>query len=101
MGYYTDYKLLSMSEDFDKLNIENVSEEVIEFLEDQEIGGVKWYDHIKDMLNLSKENPDVLFHTSGVGEENGDQWEAKFLDGKYKLVNAEVIIPSFDTVNWR
>lgn len=41
----------------------------------------KWYDSDKDMLELSKEFPDVLFGLEGRGEEKQDWWYALFKDG--------------------
>lgn len=41
----------------------------------------KWYDWNKDMLELSKEFPDILFGLEGRGEEKLDWWYALFKDG--------------------
>lgn len=42
----------------------------------------KWYDHVKDIADLSKKCPGVTFHLSGEGEDAGDIWDAYALDGK-------------------
>ena len=36
----------------------------------------------------------------GVGEENGDQWQCVFLNGKYKKVVAEITFKDFKDVEW-
>ena len=53
------------------------------------------------MLLLSKANPDVEFLTSGVGEEQGDIWEAKFLNGKYKIIKAKIVMEKYSDVGWK
>lgn len=94
MGYYTDYGL----------SIENgyhVQDEIEKRLEEisgyaLEVGYVmngKWYDHDKDMIQLSKEFPDVTFYLEGNGEEQGDVWKAIFKNGKSKVVKPEIVWP--------
>lgn len=43
---------------------------------------VKWYDHDKDIIALSKQFKDVLFTLSGEGEEAEDIWKKYFQNGK-------------------
>ena len=52
------------------------------------------------MLLMSVANHDVVFHTSGVGEQQGDVWEAMFLNGKYKVVREKRVMPKFSDVDW-
>ena len=52
------------------------------------------------MLLLSKANHDVEFLTSGVGEEQGDIWEAKFFNGKYKIIKAKIEMEKYSDVGW-
>ena len=99
MGYYTDFSLDSYHEDV------VIPEEVTgccdqDFFDSKEVCDVKWYYHIEDMLKVSLANPDVEFRTSGVGEENGDQWKCVFLNGKYKKVVAEITFKDFKDVEW-
>lgn len=47
-----------------------------------ESDGLKWYDHEKEMKQLSKEFPDVLFKLHGEGEDKYDIWDKYFMGGK-------------------
>ena len=103
MGYYTSYTLDS-DHSRTKLNIPDGIESKYDMNEFLYLGCVdetKWYSHIKDMLLLSKANPDVEFLTSGVGEEQGDIWEAKFLNGKYKIIRAKIVMEKYSDVGWQ
>ena len=100
MGYYTDFCLDSHHEDV--IIPEGVSDWCDQyFFDSKEVYGEKWYHHIEDMLKVSLANPDVEFRTSGVGEENGDQWQCAFLNGKYKKVVAEITFKDFKDVEWK
>lgn len=46
----------------------------------------KWYDHEADMIQMSREFPDILFELTGEGEEAGDLWRKYFKNEKYKGV---------------
>lgn len=75
--------------------------------EDEEIGfaldrdgsttdSCKWYDHLDDLAQMSREIPGVLFHLSGEGEEAGDIWDAFALNGatqKHKVKIVRVTAP--------
>ena len=56
----------------------------------------KWDDHEHDMLELSKEFPDLHFELHGEGDSNDDIWDKHFLNGKMQTCMAEIIIPPFD-----
>jgi hypothetical protein len=57
---------------------------------------VKWYDHRKDMIRVSKDYPDVLFTLSGEGEEPGDVWKEYYLGGRYQEAKGVITFPEFD-----
>ena len=100
MGYYTDYSLKSVHEDFiipDNVSDKDLMEDFFDTRHDTEL---KWYSHNDDMLLMSVANPDVVFYTSGVGERQGDVWEAMFLNGKYKVVREQQMMPKFSDVDW-
>ena len=101
MGYYTDFTLESYHEDvIIPDGIDLYQRAIKEFFGNRELCDFKWYGHEKDMKLISLANPNVLFHTSGVGEEQGDVWEMKFLNGKSKKIKQKTIMPSFDDVDW-
>ncbi len=85
MGYYTRYVVSADVPDQDKAdlinaNLERITKYKIELNEATE--EIKWYDHEKDMVQLSAKFPDVRFEVSGNGEEQGDVWKQAFLGGK-------------------
>jgi hypothetical protein len=52
----------------------------------------KWYEHDKDMIEMSMKFPLVLFKLHGEGEESGDIWDAYYLNGKSQKHKARVMI---------
>lgn len=100
MGYYTRYDLKI---DGTREEIDRVSE----YLYRTEISGYKllklssyepskWYNHMEDMLDLSKEFPNVLFTLSGDGEDSGDFWKKYFKGGKVQIAFGEITYADFD-----
>lgn len=60
------------------------------------INAVNWYNYKEDMVEVSKNVPDVLFCLTGEGDRNGDIWDHYFLNGKSQRCDAEIKIPPFD-----
>lgn len=97
MGYYTDYSL--------ETNAPGIEEDIAEAIADESgFGGnifrhdyceCKWYGHKEDMLNVSKKFPDVIFILTGEGEEPGDLWKKRFVNGQVDEVRAEITYPDF------
>ena len=56
----------------------------------------KWYDESEDMTKYSLLYPTTIFVISGEGEENGDLWEAYFLNGKMQMCKAKIEYDTFD-----
>ena len=56
---------------------------------------VKWYDHRKDMIRVSKDYPDILFTLSGEGEEPEDLWKEYYLNGQYQEAKAVITFEDF------
>ena len=97
MGYETKYEL-----EWDNTGLP--AEDVLHFLNtqtgytrfegsDQYVyfdDTIKWYDHDKDMVKLSKLYPDTLFTLSGEGEEPGDIWRYYFKAGRSQLARAKI-----------
>lgn len=59
-----------------------VGEDESPLLEDFFEEPIKWYDHIEDMIKLSKVFPETLFILDGWGEELGDVWRELYMDGE-------------------
>lgn len=51
---------------------------------------LKWYDHQKDMITLSKEFPEVMFMLEGEGEERDDIWRLYVHNGEWELCTARI-----------
>ena len=71
-----------------------------EFLHLGCVDEARWYGHIKDVLLLSKVNHNIEFLTSCIGEERDDIWEAKFLNGEYKIIRAKIEMEKYSDVGW-
>lgn len=93
MGYCTDY------------DFSNNPSEVIEAIEQTSgyeksyggfYSGVKWYEHHEDMLKVSKQFPDIVLKLEGVGEEFPDFWKAYYKNGKFQVVNGDIVFEEFD-----
>jgi len=63
-------------------------------------GSTKWYEWQPDMVKLSKKFRNVLFKLHGEGEENDDIWDAYFLNGKYQIKKARIVIDPVDPAGW-
>ena len=95
MGYYTHYTLETDHEhDMEKFEaaIREVSGYGCNMFEES----IKWYDHEKDMLAVSKQFPDVTFFLTGTGEESTDLWAQWFKNGEVKTWALEVNMPGID-----
>lgn len=99
MGYYTDFKLkvspdvaAEIMSDFEAFNA--IFEELTNYTleDDLTMGGVKWYDHDKNMIELSKLYPDAIWQVDGVGEEDGDIWRTYYMNGKSQSANTKVVV---------
>lgn len=56
---------------------------------------IKWYEHDKDMVNLSKEYPEVIFLLEGEGEEPDDHWRELYYDGNCARAQAVISFPEY------
>lgn len=59
------------------------------------MSGANWYDNEEDMLDLSREFPDILFTLHCDGMSLDDTWEAGFCDGRSDVQYA--YIPELNT----
>lgn len=93
MGYYTNYDLSRNSEEV----IEAIEEMAGESLEDS----TKWYDSREHMKAVSLKFPGVMLHVKGMGEENGDIWQAFYKDGRECYQKAQITFPDYTPADWR
>ena len=94
MGYYTRFELEVISDGDYETDYEEVVREQVNY--NPFIEETKWYDFEKDMREVSKQHPNVLFELSGEGEENGDLWKAYFKDGKMQMCKAKIEYDDFN-----
>ena len=108
MGYVTNYKIsfihfgkTEMPKEADVVNALNsinpydfeVGEDESPFLDDFFEEPIKWYDHVEDMIKLSRVFPETLFILDGWGEELGDMWRELYMDGE--RVQADLMFTFF------
>ena len=120
MGYYTNYnltvtkidkvfeekvdisaeqqliiskKLIEISDWFEADDLENI----LKWNNDNPLYGLiyydemKWYDHYKDMIELSKIFPELYFELEGHGEEPDDIWREYFHNGERYHSEARIV----------
>lgn len=112
MGYYSSYELTVQKGEYNTKDIlkEIVEMEIYPFEYEAESmiesskscnslemynGECKWYEHEKDMINLSKSFPEVVFKLHGEGEESDDIWDKYFKNGKMRGCYAEINIEPY------
>lgn len=44
--------------------------------------GIHWYDHEKDLKNVTKKFPDLIIEVNGVGEDYDDIWTERWQNGR-------------------
>lgn len=92
MGYYTTYRLTVTADPTTKDAIEDyiqaaLSKSDLFYGVSEGINGeynesTKWYDHEKEMKELSAKFPEALFILNGEGEESMDIWETHYQGGE-------------------
>lgn len=107
MSYYTQYELSICSsnfEDFDKepeivtelLKCDVFKYDTCVYKSFYDLLGnneMKWYNHEKDLLEVSKKFPSILLCLRGEGEDREDIWNKYFKNGKVFTYYAEFIPP--------
>ena len=105
MGYSTSYELKvkegssTIKEIYSKWGNNEFEFEGFDYAIDENgemCDQVKWYDHEKDMKQLSILFPDVLFSLFGEGEDNDDSWYKYFKNGKMQSCYAKIDYDEFD-----
>lgn len=89
MGYYTQYTMRKTDSSPTVQDVAitlantNGSDHWLEILNGSY--DVKWYEHEKDMKEVSLKYPNQVIALHGVGEENGDEWIKYFYNGKCQV----------------
>lgn len=101
MGYYTQYNL-TIAKANGRVELERIDEDLRtisgynDFAIDAHTDTIKWYDHDKDMIELSKKHPNILFQLDGEGEESGDIWRSYYCNGEVEFAKAVLTFPSIN-----
>lgn len=101
MGYYTNYTLSMQGATAEE------EEEIIAKLEeisgDNWDGGDgeyytygKWYESSSDLIELSKQYPEILFTLEGDGEEYNDFWKMYVQNGKKQETFGNIVYEDYD-----
>lgn len=64
--------------------------------EDYWCGEGGWYSHQEDMIDLSKQFPEVLFTLSGEGEDREDNWIEYYRNGKVAISWGSIVYDDVD-----
>lgn len=114
MGTLTNYKISfmhfgknKMPREADVVNALNkinpydfeVGEDESPLLEDFFEESIKWYDHVEDMIKLSKVFPETLFILDGWGEEIGDVWRELYMNGERVVADLMFTFSDFKVMN--
>lgn len=101
MGYMTRYELDYYNGNEIEVETYNEIYEYIKNNDDMSYALIderecKWYMHDKDMLEMSKHFPNVIFKIHGEGEEIGDLWEKYYKNGKMQICEAKITYEPYD-----
>lgn len=122
MGYYTSYSLEARSKKFLPDDLKAITEKLkelhvldyalddrwteiksLELYDDIFFDGadcVKWYEHDRDMKELSLAFPDVIFCLHGQGEDPGDIWDDYWQNGTNEYCPVEIVYPKPTRIAW-
>ena len=93
MGYYTYFTLTDLKGGNPEINYEELVAETfgIDFFDSQ-----KWYDYEKNMIEFSRNHPDVLFLLERNNKESNDFWKHYFKNGKSQFCRGEIVYDTYD-----
>ena len=103
MNYSTHYSLEYDTED-DQEDIRDFllksSNYLVEFEVENLVCGItlttSWYEHEEELLDLSRGFPATIFILHGEGEEQGDKWKKRFINGEVEIIRATLVFPDFE-----
>ena len=103
MGYYTNFDLTMIPEPDEEREAE-IMKAIAAKIDNKDPNDIsaydaewclsdslKWYDHDDDMIEVSKQFPDITFILYGEGEDNDDIWKAYYRNGEMEVVTARII----------
>jgi len=118
MGYYTSYNM-----DVNNVKSQAEHEAILDKLHELNVIGyaldvgywsersksssfysydeAKWYDHDADMLEISKQFPEMTFKLTGVGEDDDDRWYTLYRNGEFETIQAVVTWPEPEKIEWK
>lgn len=118
MGYYTSYTLevrgFKDKEELDRLKEVLKKDDIIGYaleeeyyLDPSEIGAefgvydtAKWYHHDDDMVEISRQFPDMTFKLCGIGEWVDDRWYTLYKNGQSETIEAVTVWPEPKHIKW-
>lgn len=97
MGYHTYFTIDwdGFEEDMDK-EIHKILDSQDEFKYNLENNDATWYDHEKDMKELSIKFPLIVFELHGEGDESEDLWYKYFKNGKMQFAPVRLEYDEYD-----
>lgn len=100
MGYYTKYELSTDSsnnlEIIEYFRTECDSANYALNSDGEYQDECKWYEHEKDMRDISRKFPETVFTLKGEGEQSGDIWREYYKNGRMQRTEAKIIFESFN-----
>ena len=90
MGYYTKYELETSGPNQIAAHKAAAVYNEATYYAIYDEQSCKWYDHVKDMKEISRKYPEVLFTLSGIGEEYPDIWVKYFKNGNVQVEKAVI-----------
>lgn len=106
MGYETNYELRVIPHDYVREVAMDVFVPLLPAMEFESLriyngaikssGGSRWYEHERDMKELSKKYPELVFQLDGQGHEPEDRWRKYFKSGRMQEARAVLTLAPFD-----
>ncbi len=103
MGYYTDFKVSidTDNEDVGEAFHAKLQEQSGYYFEENnfnsfQLDSAKWYESTQDLTLMSILFPNIMITVYGEGEESGDIWHARVLNGVYRQAKVKLILPDID-----
>ncbi|MGM0815336.1 MAG: hypothetical protein ACQEUO_07410 [Bacillota bacterium] len=99
MGYYTNFEVeMDKDEDLVREYVNNISprKECLVAAFNGCGDDMKWYECDEDVLEVSRQFPEVLITVKGDGESSRDFWKTYFKNGKMQHCQGRVVYDEFD-----